>query len=75
MGLNRAEHRDPTRRKPNRLLGDRPSFGDLVVVASLIFLVKAYGEDSEEWKRVRGLNGGRWAQLYDATAHLRQSEI
>ncbi|KAH6893672.1 hypothetical protein BKA70DRAFT_1323762 [Coprinopsis sp. MPI-PUGE-AT-0042] len=57
------------------LLGDKPSFGDFVVLAALIFFRQILGEDSEEWKMIRGFNGGRWARLYDETAHLRQSEI
>jgi glutathione S-transferase len=57
------------------LLGDKPSFGDFVVLAALIFFRQTVGEDGEEWKMMRGFNGGRWARLYDDTAYLRQSEI
>lgn len=57
------------------LLGDKPSFGDFVVLAALVFFKQTLGEDSKEWKMMRGFNGGRWARLYDDTAHLRHSDI
>ncbi|PPQ71150.1 hypothetical protein CVT25_004768 [Psilocybe cyanescens] len=48
------------------LLGDIPSWADIVVVSWLFFMRRVWGEDSDEWKKIVSWNGGRWKNLSDA---------
>ncbi|KAJ3570062.1 hypothetical protein NP233_g4655 [Leucocoprinus birnbaumii] len=45
------------------LVGDKPSFGDFTVGASLRMVKILLGEESEDWKKVAGANGRRWERL------------
>ncbi|KXN83380.1 hypothetical protein AN958_01517 [Leucoagaricus sp. SymC.cos] len=48
------------------LVGDQPSNGDFVVGGILQGTRIACGEESESWKKLKVLNGGRWEKLlYD----------
>lgn len=48
-----------------RFMGDVASYADLVLAAMLISMRRAVGEESEEWKRVAGWHGGRWAAFLE----------
>ncbi|KAH9480877.1 Glutathione S-transferase-like protein ustS [Psilocybe cubensis] len=48
------------------LLGEVISWADIVVASILFFLRRAWGEDSEEWKKICSWNGGRWKNFSDA---------
>ncbi|PPQ76738.1 hypothetical protein CVT25_000122 [Psilocybe cyanescens] len=47
------------------LLGEIPSWADIVVAGWLVFVRHALGEDSKDWKDVGSWNGGRWMTLSD----------
>ncbi|KAH6893673.1 hypothetical protein BKA70DRAFT_1119011 [Coprinopsis sp. MPI-PUGE-AT-0042] len=59
------EYYAKTDEKSPWLLGDKISFGDFVVVGALTCFNRFFGEDSEEWKKVREWDNGRWGRLYD----------
>lgn len=42
------------------LLGDKPSWADIVLASFLVYVKRMYGEESSEWKQVASWNGGRW---------------
>jgi len=44
-------------------LGEDLSFVDLAIGAFLICFVKAFGEDSDEWRDISSWNNGRWARF------------
>ena len=48
------------------LLGEAPSWGDIVVASFLVFLRIVWGEDSPEWKDVSSWHNGRWAGIVEA---------
>ncbi|TFY71088.1 hypothetical protein EVG20_g1915 [Dentipellis fragilis] len=47
------------------IMGESPSFADVVLAAHLIWLETLAGGDSKEWKSVMEADGGRWARLND----------
>lgn len=47
-------------------LGDRVSFCDIQLASSLYWTRLVCGEDSEDWKRIAGLNGGKWKRIVEA---------
>ncbi|TEB27756.1 hypothetical protein FA13DRAFT_1736220 [Coprinellus micaceus] len=52
-------------------LGDRISFADFVIGASLIWMELLLGEESEEWKNVTTWNGGRWKRFIEGISEWR----
>ena len=48
------------------LLGETPSWGDIIVVSYLVWLRTTWGEDSSQWKDISSWNGGRWARIVEA---------
>ena len=48
------------------LLGETPSWGDIVVASYLIWLRVVWGEDSQQWKDISSWNDGRWAAIIKA---------
>jgi len=42
---------------------DKPGFADVQLVASFQWMKALWGADSDEWKRVQGWHGGKWAKL------------
>ena len=48
------------------LLGEAPSWGDIVVASYLVCLRIVWGEDSPEWKDISSWHNGRWAGLVGA---------
>lgn len=48
------------------LLGETPSWGDIIVVSYLVWLRTIWGEDSSQWRDVSSWNGGRWARIVEA---------
>ena len=47
-------------------MGDRLSFADFILGARLIWMKRTLGEDSDEWRKVAGWHGGRWAKFLEA---------
>ncbi|KAH6893716.1 hypothetical protein BKA70DRAFT_1571494 [Coprinopsis sp. MPI-PUGE-AT-0042] len=45
---------------PRRFLGDQLSFVDFACASMLIYIREVWGEDSQEWKNIITVNGGRW---------------
>jgi len=48
------------------LLGETPSWADLVVASYLIWFRIIWGEDSQQWKDISAWHGGRWKGLLDS---------
>jgi glutathione S-transferase len=48
------------------LLGETPSWGDIVIVSYLVWMKIVWGEDSQQWKDISSWNNGRWAGLVEA---------
>ena len=48
------------------LLGETPSWGDIVVASVFIWLRIVWGEDSQQWKDISSWNKGRWAAVVEA---------
>ncbi|KAF5326572.1 hypothetical protein D9611_000537 [Ephemerocybe angulata] len=46
--------------------GSRFGYADVVLGGVLLWVSRAMGEESEEWKRLREWNGGRWGRFFDA---------
>lgn len=46
--------------------GPTPSFADLVVVGRLVWARTVFGKESQEWRRIHELDGGRWGRLVDS---------
>lgn len=44
-------------------LGDKISWIDFVVAGILIWISEAWGEESDEWRDMCALNGGKWSSL------------
>ena len=45
---------------------DRVSFADFILGARLIWMKRTLGKDSDEWRKVAGWHGGRWAKFLEA---------
>jgi glutathione S-transferase len=45
------------------VLGNRIIWADFVLGGLLLLFKRMWGEDSEEWKEIKGWNGGRWEAL------------
>ncbi|KAF9554352.1 hypothetical protein CPC08DRAFT_744513 [Agrocybe pediades] len=45
------------------LMGDRISWGDIVVCSFLIWWRRLWGEESQQWKDISSWQGGRWGRL------------
>ncbi|KAJ3514470.1 hypothetical protein NLJ89_g2361 [Agrocybe chaxingu] len=48
------------------LLGEKLSWGDMVVAGFTVWLRIIWGEDSAEWKEIETWHNGRWKTLLDA---------
>ena len=48
------------------LMGDQVSYGDIVIASFLVWTRIVLGEDSPEWRAVKGWSEGRWAKFMDA---------
>ena len=48
------------------ITGDTPTYGDVVIASGLVWVKIVAGEESEEWKKIKGWNGGRWGRLSEA---------
>jgi len=48
------------------LLGKTPSWGDIIVASSLLWLRIIWGEDSPQWKDISSWHDGRWARIVEA---------
>lgn len=48
------------------ITGESLTFGDTVIAGLLIWARVTFGEDSQEWKKIAGWNGGRWGRLLKA---------
>ncbi|EPQ61228.1 hypothetical protein GLOTRDRAFT_109364 [Gloeophyllum trabeum ATCC 11539] len=48
------------------LMGDTPSWADLIVAAYMVGMKRMQGEHSDEWKQISSWNSGRWAKLAEA---------
>ncbi|KAA1474750.1 hypothetical protein DENSPDRAFT_824838 [Dentipellis sp. KUC8613] len=46
------------------MMGDTPSFADIVMLSQLQWIKTMVGTGSKEWKDVMVADGGRWASLY-----------
>ena len=47
------------------VMGDQVSFADIQIASTLMWVKRSLGENSEEWKRVSGWNGGKWKRIVD----------
>ena len=45
------------------VMGDQIIWADFVLGGLLLLFKRMWGEDSEEWKEIKGWNGGRWEAL------------
>lgn len=48
------------------IMGENPTYGDVVIAGLLIWAKVVLSEDSEGWKKFATWNGGRWARLLQA---------
>lgn len=48
------------------LLGETPSWGDIVVASSLVLGRIVWGEESQKWKDISSWHNGRWAGIVEA---------
>ncbi|TFK54273.1 hypothetical protein OE88DRAFT_1642844 [Heliocybe sulcata] len=48
------------------LMGDTPTWADIVIAAYMLGVKRIFGPDSDEWKQISSWHGGRWAKLVDA---------
>ena len=48
------------------VMGDKPSFADLMVASVLTWIKRILGEDSKEWNDVLSADGGRWKRMMAA---------
>ena len=48
------------------LLGETPSWGDIVIASYLVWMRIVWGEDSQQWKDISSWNNGRWAGIVEA---------
>ncbi|KIM41198.1 hypothetical protein M413DRAFT_445896 [Hebeloma cylindrosporum] len=48
------------------LLGETPSWGDIVIASYFLWMRIVWGEDSQQWKDVSTWNNGRWAGIVEA---------
>ncbi|EPQ57497.1 hypothetical protein GLOTRDRAFT_74336 [Gloeophyllum trabeum ATCC 11539] len=48
------------------LMGDTPSWADIIVAAYTLSIKRIHGENSDEWRQLSSWHGGRWAKLVDA---------
>ncbi|PPR00407.1 hypothetical protein CVT26_009692 [Gymnopilus dilepis] len=55
------------------LLGETPSWGDLVVASYLIWLRIIFGAESRQWKDISSWHGGRWKTLLDSLKEYQSS--
>ena len=49
-------------------MGDRICFADILVASTLVWAKVAFGEDSDEWKRISAWHGGKWKRVLDRLA-------
>ena len=47
------------------LLGETPSWGDIIVASYLKWTRAVWGDDSEQWKDISSWNNGRWAAIIE----------
>ncbi|TFK20331.1 hypothetical protein FA15DRAFT_673589 [Coprinopsis marcescibilis] len=47
------------------VLGNTPSYADLIVSAHLMWIIRVLGEDSPEWVDLKQWDGGRWGRLLE----------
>lgn len=52
------------------VVGDTMSFADIQVGVWFVWMTKAIGEESQEWKDVAAWNGGRWRKLVEGLKAL-----
>lgn len=45
------------------MMGDKVCYADIQIVSGLLWAKAALGEGSEEWKKIIGWNGGKWARI------------
>jgi len=50
------------------LMGDRIVWADILLASVVIWLRVTAGEDSDDWKRLVSLHGGRWAEFMEQFA-------
>lgn len=43
--------------------GDQASFADFTVAGMISVVRTVCGEENEDWKKLSGMNGGRWVKL------------
>jgi len=48
------------------LLGETPSWADIVVASCLVWMRIVWGEDSQQWKEISSWNNGRWSGIVEA---------
>jgi len=48
------------------LLGETPSWGDIIVAGYLNWTRVVWGDDSQQWKDVSSWNNGRWVAIIEA---------
>lgn len=50
------------------VMGEKPTFADVVVASVLTWAKRLLGENSKEWKEILEADGGVWARYVDAFA-------
>lgn len=50
------------------VMGEKPTFADVLVASVLAWAKRILGEDSKEWKEILEADGGIWARYVDAFA-------
>ena len=48
------------------LLGETPSWGDIIVASYLKWMREVWGDASQQWKDISSWNNGRWAAIIEA---------
>ncbi|TCD63610.1 hypothetical protein EIP91_005189 [Steccherinum ochraceum] len=46
--------------------GDKPCYADMMIGARLMWARQTWGKDSRDWKRLEGIDGGRWGRFIKA---------
>ena len=52
------------------VMGDEPCYADFVIGARLMWLKRGFGEESEDWRRIEGWHGGKWARFLAALGKI-----
>lgn len=63
--LDKNERCDKGSLYPPFVMGDTPSFADVMIASGLRWAKTVLGEDSERWKQMREWDSGRWAAVSD----------